>query len=150
MVKRLHFHIDPHAGAPVYRQLMDQLKYYVGSGALRAGDQLPSIRELAQMLSVNPTTIVKAYTELEHEQVIEMRHGKGAFVCGPSLRMSQQEREIALRQLARKVAVEAAQVGASTDLVVRLVKEEIEDLEHQAAAADLGRESEARRRIAHG
>ena len=130
----LHLQIDPHSGVPVYRQMMDQLKYYVASGTLRPGDQLPSIRELAQKLTVNPTTVVKAYTELEHEQVIEMRHGKGAFVSGEASRLSDREREKALRRLARQLAVEAAQMGAATEVVLRVLNEEFKDI----AGRDLG------------
>ena len=77
----LHLQIDAHSGLPVYRQMVDQIKYYVASGTLKPGNQLPSVRELAQQLSINPTTVVKAYNELEHEQVIDLRHGKGAFVA---------------------------------------------------------------------
>jgi len=130
----LHFQIDPHSGLPVYRQMMDQIKYYVASGTLRSGDQLPSIRELAQKLAVNPTTVVKAYSELEHEQVIEMRHGKGAFVTEGTSRLSDREREKALRRLARQLAVEAAQMGASSDVVFRVLNEELNDI----AGQDLG------------
>jgi len=97
MIKSLHLQIDPNSGIPVYRQMMDQVKYYLASGALQPGDQLPSIRELAQKLAINPTTVVKAYSELEHGQVIEMRHGKGVFVADKAVRMSDREREKALR-----------------------------------------------------
>ena len=128
MLKSLHLQIDPHTGVPVYRQMMDQIKYYLASGVLQPGDQLPSIRELAQKLSVNPTTVVKAYTELQHGQVIEMRHGKGVFVAERSLRMSDREREKALRRIARQLAVEAAQMKASPGLVVQIVEEEIANL----------------------
>lgn len=124
----LHFHIDPHSGIPVYRQLMDQVKYYVASGTMRPGDQLPSIRELAQALTVNPTTVVKAYTELEHEEVIEMRHGRGAFITERATRLSEREREKALRRLARQLAVEAAQMGASSEVVFRVLKEEFNEI----------------------
>ena len=126
----LHLQIDPQSGVPVYRQVMDQTKYYVASGALKAGDQLPSIRELARMLAVNPTTIVKAYTELQHEGVIEMRHGKGAFVADAAMRLSGEERRNALRRLARQLAVEAAQMGAPADEVLGVVRDELEALSH--------------------
>jgi GntR family transcriptional regulator len=124
----LHFQIDPRSGVPVYRQLMDQVKYYVASGALPRDSQLPSIRELAQSLSVNPTTIVKAYSELEHEGVIEMRHGKGAFVAGATARLSDREREKVLRRLARQIAVEAAQMGAQREQVIEVVEEELAEV----------------------
>jgi GntR family transcriptional regulator len=128
MLKKLHFQIDSHSGVPVYRQMMDQIRYYIASGLLNPGDQLPSIRELAQQLAINPTTVVKVYSELQHDKVIEMRHGKGAFVSGSSSRMSDQEREVALRRLARQLAVEATQMGATPALVVKLVEEELQNL----------------------
>ena len=71
----LYFQLNVHSGVPVYRQLMDQIRHYVAAGAL------PSIRELAKSLAVNPTTIVKAYGELAHEGVILIQHGRGAFVA---------------------------------------------------------------------
>ena len=115
----LHFHIDPHSGLPVYRQMIDQFKYYVASGALKPAEQLPSIRELAQSLAINPTTVVRVYTELEREGVVEMRHGKGAFVAESARRMTATERERALRRLARQLAVEAIQTGAPAGVAHR-------------------------------
>src|SRR5205823_14411761 len=97
----LHFQINAQSAVPVYRQMIDQVKYYVASDALKPGDQLPSIRELAQSLAINPTTVVRVYTELEHEGVIEMRHGKGAFVTASGPRMTAAERDKTLRRLAR-------------------------------------------------
>jgi len=131
----LHFQIDAHSGIPVYRQMMDQVKYYVASGALKGGDQLPSIRELAQSLSINPTTVVKAYTELQHEGVIEIRHGKGAYIAGSARGLSDREREKALRRLARQLAVEAVQMGCSDEMALRLLKEELKDLPGQKLGA---------------
>lgn len=128
MPKMLHFQIDPHSGIPVYRQMMDQVKYYVASGTLLPGDQLPSIRELAQQLSVNPTTVAKTYSELEHEAVIEMRHGRGAFVAEATTRLSDREREKALRRLARQLAIEASQMGAPDEQVLRVLQQELSDL----------------------
>src|SRR6266545_2730742 len=125
----LHFHINPHSGVPVYRQMIEQAKYYVASGALKPGDQLPSIRELAQSLAINPTTVVRVYTELEREGVIEMRHGKGAFVTASGRRMTAAERDRALRRLARQLAVEAAQMGAPSSQVLKVVREELAELQ---------------------
>ncbi len=122
----LHFQIDPHSGIPVYRQMMDQVKYYVASGVLKAGDQLPSIRELARALAVNPTTVVKAYNELQHEGVIERKHGKGVFITETAPGMTDEERAESLRRVARQLAVEAKQMGAPEELTLRVVREEIE------------------------
>jgi GntR family transcriptional regulator len=121
--KTLHFQIDPRSGLPVYRQLMDQIKYYVASGGLKAGDQLPSIRDLAVRASVNPTTVVKCYTELQHEGVAEMKHGKGAFVAASSSELSDAERRKILGKLARQLVVEAKQLGASKELVEIVFRE---------------------------
>jgi len=124
----LHLQIDPRSGFPVYRQMMDQIKYYIASGTLKAGDQLPSIRELAQMLAVNPTTVVKAYSELQGESVIEIRHGKGAFITESALRIPLRERDQTLRRLARQLVVESKQMGAPKDLVMRVVKEQLDEI----------------------
>lgn len=125
MINRLHFHIDPSSGLPVYRQIMDQIKYYIASGALSSGEQLPSIRELAQTLTVNPTTIVKAYNELVHEQVIQLIHGKGAFISQNVTPLSLEEREQALRRIAKQLAVEAAQMRTPHHRILQIVEEEL-------------------------
>ena len=124
----LYIVIDNQAGLPVYRQLLDQIKYYIASGALGPGDQLPSIRELAQTLTINPTTVVRVYTDLEHEGVIAMKQGKGAFVASPVFHMSHSARERKLRELARRLAVEAAQMGASAGQVLQAVQAELAEL----------------------
>jgi len=74
------FRPNPASGVPIYLQLMEQIKHAVETGALRAGEQLPGIRPLAEELVINPNTVAKAYRELEHEGVIELRHCAGAFV----------------------------------------------------------------------
>src|SRR3989442_10148874 len=76
------FRTNPSLGVPIYLQLMEQVKHAIETGALRAGEQLPGMRPLAEELVVNPNTVAKAYRELEHEGVIELRHGAGAFVSG--------------------------------------------------------------------
>lgn len=72
---------NPSLGVPIYLQLMEQVKHAVETGALKPGDQLPGMRKLAEELVMNPNTVAKAYRELEHEGVIELRHGAGAFVA---------------------------------------------------------------------
>jgi GntR family transcriptional regulator len=76
------FRTSPSSGVPIYLQLMEQVKHAIETGALRPGDQLPGIRPLAEELVINPNTVAKAYRELEHEGVLELRHGAGAFVLG--------------------------------------------------------------------
>jgi GntR family transcriptional regulator len=71
---------NPSSGVPIYLQLMEQVKHAIETGALKPGEQLPSIRPLAEELVINPNTVAKAYRELEHEGVLELRQGAGAFV----------------------------------------------------------------------
>ena len=130
----LHFQIDTRSGIPVYRQVMDQVRYYVAAGTLAPDAQLPSIRALARALSINPTTVVKAYGELEHDGVIELRHGKGAFVTRAARRTTERTRRAALRRLARTLAVEAVQMGATPELVAQIVTDEVRKLTGGAPA----------------
>ncbi|MSU32003.1 MAG: GntR family transcriptional regulator [Pedosphaera sp.] len=126
MIHQLHFQIDERSGVPVYRQIMDQVKYYIAGGTLRLGDQLPSIRELASALTVNPTTIVKSYFELEQAGVLEMRQGKGAFISLKAGQITLEEQENALRRSARHLAVEAIQLHVTSPRVIDVVREELD------------------------
>lgn len=74
------FRPNPGSGVPVYLQLIEQVKHAIDVGALSPGDQLPPIRRVAEELVINPNTVAKAYRELEHDGVIELRQGTGAFV----------------------------------------------------------------------
>ena len=78
------FRVNPSSGIPLYLQLMEQVKHAVETGALREGDRLPTIRKVAEDLVMNPNTVVRAYRELEHEGVLELKHGSGAFIKEPS------------------------------------------------------------------
>ena len=74
------FRLNQSSGIPLYLQLIEQVKHAVETGALREGDQLPTIRKVAVDLVMNPNTVVRAYRELEHEGVLELKHGSGAFI----------------------------------------------------------------------
>ena len=125
----LHFQVTPASGVPNYRQIMDQVAYYVASGNLKPGDSLPSIRELASRLTLNPSTIVKAFNELAHAGVIELRQGKGAFITNGVKKLTPAEIRKALRTQAQKLAVEANQLGISRGALHHLLDEEISELE---------------------
>ena len=88
------FRPNPASGVPIYLQLMEQVKHSIATGALRPGEQLPGIRPLAEQLVINPNTVAKAYRELEHEGVIELRQGAGAFVSanGPARKLTDRKR----------------------------------------------------------
>src|SRR5690554_2050775 len=79
--KKVRLFINPHSGTPVYRQLVDQLKRGVRGGILKPGEQLPTVRELALELTINPNTAARAYRELEAEGIITSIQGKGSFIA---------------------------------------------------------------------
>ena len=75
------FRINPQSGVPLYLQLIEQVRHAVETGALRPGDQLPTLRKVAEDIVMNPNTVAKAYREMEHEGLIVLRQGAGAFVA---------------------------------------------------------------------
>jgi GntR family transcriptional regulator len=105
-----HFHLDLHSGMPVYRQIVDQVRGAVASGALRAGDQLPTVRQLAVDLEVNPNTVVRAYRELEYDGLLETHQGTGTFISDQKMPRAADERQ---RQLAQIVTDAVARAGAA-------------------------------------
>src|SRR5580658_6307370 len=94
-----HFHLDLHSGMPVYRQIVDQVRGAVASGAMSAGDQLPTVRQLAVDLEVNPNTVVRAYRELEFGGLIETHQGTGTFISAQKMKRADAEREKQLSQI---------------------------------------------------
>ena len=111
---------------------MDQIKFYAASGAITAGSKLPSIRELSRTLAVNPSTVVKAYTELEHEGLIENRQWSGAFLADVATKMTEVEQRKILSESARQLWVQASQLGAEESLVVEVFQKERENVKGQS------------------
>jgi GntR family transcriptional regulator len=118
----LLFRPNPSSGVPIYLQLMEQVKHGIESGALRPGEQLPGIRPLAEELVINPNTVAKAYRELEHEGVIELRHGAGAFVSANAREKKATER-VRAGQTIVAAAVERLRASGMIDEEIRRVFE---------------------------
>ncbi|MGH9496566.1 MAG: GntR family transcriptional regulator [Candidatus Sulfotelmatobacter sp.] len=104
------FALDLHSGVPVYRQLIDQVRGGVASGSLSAGDQLPTVRQLAVDLEINPNTVMRAYRELELGGMLETHQGTGTFISYKKPEKKSAERE---RQLGQMVGEFAARAGAA-------------------------------------
>lgn len=109
---------NPSSGVPIYLQLMEQVKHAIETGALRPGEQLPSLRPLAEELVVNPNTVAKAYRELEHEGVIELRQGAGAFVSNKAPTKKDADK-LRAAQAAVASAVEKLRARGVTDEEIR-------------------------------
>jgi len=112
------FRPNPGSGVPIYLQLMEQVKHSIETGALRPGDQLPGIRPLAEELVINPNTVAKAYRELEHEGILELRHGAGAFVAGAAREKKLTDR-LRAGQAVVATAVEKLRTRGVTDAEIR-------------------------------
>ena len=117
------FQVDPRSATPIYDQVATQVKHAVAAGTLKRGEALPSVRQLAVMLRVNPNTVARAYRELESEGVVESRRGQGTFVSSTGLgrRLTAPGRRKALEPAASTLAAEAHALGIEraelTDLV---------------------------------
>jgi GntR family transcriptional regulator len=115
------FGLDLHSGVPVYRQLVDQVRAGVASGSLAAGDQLPTVRQLAVDLAINPNTVMRAYRELELGGMLETHQGTGTFVSDKKPEKKSAERERQLAQMAGEFAARAGAAGFTVeDLIERL------------------------------
>ena len=109
---------SPSSGVPIYLQLIEQVKHAIDTGALRPGEQLPGIRPLAEELVINPNTVARAYRELEHDGVIELRHGAGAFVS-PHARAKKLTDRLRAGQVTVAAAVERLRARGITDAEIR-------------------------------
>src|SRR5580700_5226502 len=119
------FKLNPQAGQPLYLQLMQQIRHAVETGVLRRGDQLPGIRTLAEEIVVSHNTVAKAYSELEHEGLLEIRHGSGAYIAARSGSKSRSER-VRFAQERVHALVEALQnEGLSAEEIRRLFEAEL-------------------------
>jgi GntR family transcriptional regulator len=110
-------------GVPIYRQIVNQVKYLVASGLLLPGEELPPIRTLALQLKVTPNTVVKAYGELEIAGVIHKRQGSGTFVSERRPQLALRERRRVIEQRIDALLAEAHQLNFTADDVLRLVRE---------------------------
>jgi GntR family transcriptional regulator len=100
-------------GAPIYLQIVDQVKRSVAMGRLKPEDPLPSVRQLALELTINPNTVARAYLELEHQGFLYKRQGQGTYVCTPAIGAARRERNKIVAGLFEKAIVEAVSFGMS-------------------------------------
>lgn len=114
--------LDPRDARPLYLQIMDEVRRALVVGALRAEDPLPSVRELASQLVVNPRTVSQAYRELEREGVVYVKRGQGTFVA-PGVHPDRQERRALARGVAKRALLEARRNGLGAEELVTFIQE---------------------------
>ena len=118
------FRLDLHSGVPVYRQIIDQVLGGIAAGTLTAGHQLPTVRQVAVDLSINPNTVVRAYRELEIRGVLETQQGTGTFISQQKVKHDEVERQ---RQLTQLVGEFVSRAGAA-GFTIEELQEQLHDL----------------------
>ena len=121
------FHVRPESGEPIYRQLVRQITHAITTGALKAGDRLPTMRQLASELVINPNTVARAYRELEQAGLIEGGPRKGTFVKYAPPKLLMQERRQRLRPYIDAVIAEARVLGFSAEDLRAMLDERLEE-----------------------
>jgi len=115
--------LDLRSGVPVYRQIIDQVRGGVAAGTLSAGDQLPTVRQLAVDLAINPNTVLRAYRELELGGTLETHQGTGTFISNKKTVRNSAERERQLTQLANEFAARAGAAGFNVEELLERLSE---------------------------
>jgi GntR family transcriptional regulator len=121
-------HIDYNSGEPISHQIAAQIKWMVVSGKLQIGDKLPSIRELARRLKINPTTVTRIYNELAGDGVITLRQGQGAFVSDGAPALPAREIRRIVSDRARAMVVEGLRLGLNRQQIEQIVNEEFKKI----------------------
>jgi GntR family transcriptional regulator len=120
----IKFILDPKAGIPFYRQIIDQIKFGIASGSLKAGEQLPTVRGLAVDLKVNLNTVSKAYKELEIQRILETQLGTGTFIGKLDIRIPESERISKLESICNEFTTIAHSYGFSINDIINQLKKE--------------------------
>lgn len=118
---RIHIHIDPSSRRPIYVQIIDEIRRAIALGDLRPDDALPSVRQMAADLRINPHTVAQAYRELEHDGLVSVRRGHGTFVTAPSA--GEAERRALARGVAERALVDAHRHGVTIDELIEAIRE---------------------------
>ena len=121
----MNFRVNATSTQPLYLQLTQQIRHAIDTGVLQPGDSLPGIRTLAEQLVVSPNTVVKAYSELEHEGLLEMRQGSGAFVAGRKPNKAKSDRVRQAQERVRALVERLQADGFSEDEIQRLIEAEL-------------------------
>jgi GntR family transcriptional regulator len=118
----MQIHITTSDGVPIYLQVVNQVKYLVAAGRLKAGEELPPIRTLAEKLVVNPNTIARAYRELESAGIVEKRRTAGTYISDQGSPLAKRERTKILSDRIDQLLAEAGHMDVTVDEVIKLVQ----------------------------
>ena len=119
------FRLNPASGHPLYLQLMEQVRHAIETGVLQDGDLMPGIRTLAEELVISHNTVAKAYMELQHEGLLELRHGSGAYISAPRSAKSRTSMLLKAQIRVRNVIEDLHDDGFSSDEIRRLFESQL-------------------------
>ena len=119
----MQIHITTTDGVPIYLQVVNQVKYLVAAGRLKAGEELPPIRTLAEKLVVNPNTIARAYRELEVSGIVEKRRTAGTYVTDQGSPLARRERTKILSDRIDQLLAEAGHMDVSLEDIIKLLQQ---------------------------
>ncbi len=119
----MRFRLQPDSPIPIYLQIMEQIRHHIASGALKADDELPSVRMLATQQLINPNTVARAYRELESEGLVSKRRGEGTYVSARAAALGQEHRARLVADLLDKALLAAGEFGLSPERVRELFEE---------------------------
>ena len=119
----MQIHISTNDGLPIYQQIVNQIKYLVASGRLATGEQLPPVRNLAELLLVNPNTVARAYRELESAGVLSTRRGAGVFISNAGSPLARREQNRILTERIDILLAESRQMNIGLDEVIKLLRQ---------------------------
>lgn len=117
------FRLDPHSGVPVYRQLIDQVLTAIAAGALTAGVQLPTVRQVAVDLAINPNTVSRAYREMEIRGLLDTEQGTGTFIADRKIEIPAGEHDRRLGQLVGELVSRAGAAGFTLKQVIQALRD---------------------------
>ncbi len=123
----MNIRINLNSDTPVYRQIINYVKRAVASGELKNEDKLPSARELSKTLLINPNTILKAYNELENENIVYNKKGLGTFINSQPSKLKNSEKNRIIIELIEHLIVESISLGIPLDELKKLIKKKIEE-----------------------
>ena len=124
--------IEPSSAVPIYRQIQDQIKEHITCGLLRPGEQMPSVRQVAEELAVNQNTILKVYNELCREGILKVERGSGTFVSDGFGKIREQEKERIVRDVLGQAAGKARRLGVPLEALQKLLAEEYDNHSQEA------------------
>ncbi len=127
----MQFFINARSGVPIYKQLEQQIEKGIIGGILQSGDQLPTVREVALQLTINPNTVARAYRELEYRDLIESAQGRGTFIAGDLESPKTEEKERLFRRQLEELLTDARHLNLKTKTIEKIFADTLKKWEKE-------------------